>query len=235
MTRKIASGIFYGVFALVFVIMVGIMVKGLIDQNKDEKNQTARYESMITEGSRTQLTREILEEDHEKYLSDSVKAKKTFLSLLVCFGSVVILFFLLALFNVVMKWVEDGGGSIAIPLATFLVLTFILGGFSFIMLNVIVPRVNGTNPEKEAYYFSELNLVESEKKEEVVETGSGDSRRTETRVSYFLIDDSGKKIEVNKLLFERYTDAGIYYAGQTSRGIIFSLYPGKYFELSEDL
>ena len=44
------------------------MVKGLIDQNKDEKLQNERYESMIQEGSRVELTDEILEYDHDKYV-----------------------------------------------------------------------------------------------------------------------------------------------------------------------
>ena len=60
MTKKIASRIFYGSFILIFVIMLGMMVKGLIDQNKDEKLQNERYESMITEGGKTTLTDDIL-------------------------------------------------------------------------------------------------------------------------------------------------------------------------------
>ena len=63
------------------------MVWGLIDEKRDEKAQTARYQSMITEGSKVELTDEILNEDFDKYIQDSVKAKKTFISLLVCFFS----------------------------------------------------------------------------------------------------------------------------------------------------
>ncbi len=82
MTRKLVSTIFYVVFGLVFATMLGIMIVGFIKQNEDEKNQIARYESMIGQGGKTTLTNEILEEDHEKYLADSAKAKSTFITLL---------------------------------------------------------------------------------------------------------------------------------------------------------
>ena len=43
MTTKLLSKIFYGVFILCFVIMAAIMVKGLLDQNKDEKQLIKGY------------------------------------------------------------------------------------------------------------------------------------------------------------------------------------------------
>ena len=91
MNKKLVSGIFHGTFFLIFAIMLGIMVVGFIKQEKDNKAETERYESMIQEGSRVELTDEILEYDHDKYVQNAVTGKKTFISLLVCFASVIVL------------------------------------------------------------------------------------------------------------------------------------------------
>ena len=70
-------------------------------------------------------------------------------------------------------------------------------------------------------------------KKEYVETGAGDSKRTETRITYYLIEENGNKIETGKLFYDRFTLPGTYIAGQTERGNIFSLYSGEYFELAK--
>lgn len=234
MSKKLVSGIFYTCFGLGFAFMLGIMIIGFINQTKDEKEQAARYEQMITEGSKMTLTNDILEEDHTKYLEDSAKAKRTFATLLVCFGAMFVMFILMGIYSTVIRFIEDGqNGYFVIYLASFACLVFIFVSAVIIATKVVIPKMISSNPEKEAYFFSELNLSDSERKEELVETGSGEDRRTETRVTYFLIEENGNKIEVNKLFFDRFEDPGTYYAGQTVRGNIFSLYSGKYFELAE--
>ena len=87
MSKKLVSVIITVGFILILVIMAAIMIKGLIDQNNDEDAQIARYESLKTEGGKTTLTIDIMEEDHTKYVEDAAQAKKTFITLLVLFGA----------------------------------------------------------------------------------------------------------------------------------------------------
>ena len=236
MTRKLASNIFMIVFMVCFFTMVGFMVVGFIQQNKDEKQQISRYEQMITRGgeNKTVLTSGILEEDHEKYLQDAEKSKSTFIKLLICFACVAVLFVLLAIFNAVQKAMDESGPSLVIALVSFLAVTFMISSFAVIAGMFLVPRLK-TDPSKEAYYFDTLIVKDAVREEEKVNTGSGADYQTETRVYYYLLDESGNKISVSKLLYERYTGPGTYYAGRTARGNIFSLYSGEYFELENDL
>lgn len=230
---KRISMVFYIVFAACFILMVGIMVKGLIDQNADEKEQKARYEKMINEGSKTKLTDKILEEDHEKFLQDAVKAKKTFITLSACFAGVALMFFVTAISTNILKRLEGGPQQpLAVTIVSVAVLLFIFITFTVTVFKVIIPKLVKSDPSDDAYAFVELHLVDSEKKEEIVEHDDGDTKTTETRVTYFLIEEDGNKIEVNKLFYDRYEGPGVYYAGRTSKGSVFSLYSGKYFELA---
>ena len=103
--------------------------------------------------------------------------------------------------------------------------------FAVIAIKAIVPHMKYSNPDKEAYYFDTLNIKDVRKYEEQVVTGSGENRETRTVVHYILIKSDGEEIETSKILYERYTGPGDYYAGTSVRGNIFSLYPDKYFEL----
>ena len=230
MSKKLISTVFYSVFALCFVIMLAIMVKGMLDQKADDKAQNERYEKMISAEGKTALTKEILEEDHDKYLKDASKSKRTFISLLVCFGAVVLMFFLTMVFNLVLNSISGARKeTLIISFVSFIVVMIMFVGFIVVVLKVIVPKVASSAPEDEAYAFSELVLSDSEMKKEYVETGSGDNRRTETRISYFLIEENGNKIEVKHLFYERFNGPGVYYAGRTASGSVFSLYSGEYF------
>ena len=231
MTRKLASNIFVIVFMICFFNMAGIMVVGLIQQNKDEQQQKDRYEQMISRGGdgKTLLTAEILEEDHEKYLQDAAKSKNTFFKLLTCFGCVMVFFVLMAAFNAVQKILEEKGLSATIALVSFLAVTFMIMSVAVIFMNFLIPRMN-TDESKIAYYFDTLTLKEALREEERVKSGSD----YETRVYYYLVDEGEKKIAVSKRLYERFTNPGTYYAGRTARGNIFSLYNGEYFELEKE-
>lgn len=233
MAKRAVMGAFYAVFGLVFILMAGIMVKGLIDQNKDEKAQAARYEQMITDGGKTLLTNDILEEDHTKYLEDSAKSKKTFITLLVLFGTVIVAFIITFVATSIIKNLEDlSGKTLAVTITGVIVLAFIAVSVIMTVNNVLVPRLS-QDKTKEAYAFATITIKDSEIREEQYETGAGDDRHTETRITYILIDDKGKEISVKKLLFDRYVGPGVYYAGRTAGGTIFSIYPDKYFELKE--
>ena len=235
MSKKLMSGIFYGTFMLIFVLMTGIMVKGLIDQNKDEKAQTARYESMITEGSKFELTDEILNEDFNKYVQDSEKGKKTFITLLVCFASVIVLFVVMYIFSLILKGMQDGASSTSflILLASFLIVMFMFGSFAFVSVKFLAPRLSGSNPANEKYYFRTVNIKDAEKIEEREEVKTSDGTEYRTRVYYHLIDEDGNVLNVNKVLYSRFAGEGIYYIGQTSSGKVFSVYPDRYFILSQ--
>ena len=232
MSKQVVSRVFYIGFFVIFGIMTAIMVKGLIDQNKDEKQQTARYESMITEGQKTVLTNEILNEDHDKFVQDSIKGKKTFITLLVCFASVIVLFVITYIFTIILKGMEEGASTqFIIILACFVVTLLMIGFFAVVAVKTIVPKLSNSDPETEKYYFNELRIKDAEKEEKTETVKSGDSYETRTTVYYYLIEENGNRISVNKVLFSRFVGEGIYYAGQTERGAVFSVYPDKYFEL----
>ena len=232
MTKQIASKIFYGAFILVFVIFVGICIVGIINDKKEEEKRVTAYQQMINEGSKTVLTNEILDADHDQYVQDTEKAKKTFLTLAACFGAIAVIFLAMVICSTIIKGMEDGPGiGLTVSVVSFIAVTFMITSFAVIAIKAIVPHMKYSNPEKEAYYFDTLNIKDVRKYEEQVVTGSGENRETRTVVHYILIKSDGEEIETSKILYERYTGPGDYYAGTSVRGNIFSLYPDKYFEL----
>ena len=234
MTSKKVITIFYVGFGVVFCVMLGMFIVGMINQNKDEKNQNARYEQLKSADGKTVLTDEILEEDHTKYLEDSVKSRKTFIIVLTLFGTVVVLFFVTVILATILKFMENANReAYIVPLIVFGVI--MLGGIGFVTVffMAIVPKIAASDRSKEGYYFTELSIADTEKKEEHVESGSGENRTTYTRVTYYLIDEEGNKISVGKTIYDRYEGPGTYYAGQLAGGNIFSMYSGKYFELGQ--
>ena len=118
-------------------------------------------------------------------------------------------------------------------LASFIIAMFMIVSFLIVAVKFLVPRFQNSNIEDEKYYFTEITLKDAEKREETETVKNGDSYSTETRVYYYLIKDNGEEISTNKLLYERFVGEGIYYAGRTATGKIFSIYPDKYFELGE--
>ena len=235
MTKNLVNKLYVAIFILIFIIMTGIMVVGLINQNKDEKVERARYEQMIKEGSKTVLTDAILEEDFSRYVEKSKEGMRTFVTLLACFAAVIIAFVVMMIFNVILKGMEEGASSshFIIMLACFIGAMFMIVSFLIVAVKFLVPRFQNSNIEDEKYYFTEITLKDAEKREETETVKNGDSYSTETRVYYYLIKDNGEEISTNKLLYERFVGEGIYYAGRTATGKIFSIYPDKYFELGE--
>ena len=234
MSVKRVTRIFYIVFGLCFVLMVGIMVKGFLDQKADEKKQVERYESMLIEGGKATLTNEILEQDHDKFLKDAAEGKETFIKLLVCFGAVVVMFVIMAIFSSVMRALQARREEhVVAALITVIAVMFIFVSVLVVTITYIVPKLAQSDPSQDAYAFARLNIEKVEEKREQVTTGSGDNRSTETRITYYLIEDNGRKHSVTKVMFDRFVGAGIYYAGMTDKGNIFSVYPGVYFELEQ--
>jgi len=237
MTKNLVNKLYVAIFMLIFVIMIGIMVVGMVNQNKEEKADKARYEQMIKEGSKTVLTDAILDEDFLKYVEQSKKSTKIFVTLLACFGAIILAFVVMMIFNVILKGMEEGASSshFIIMLASFIVVMFMIVSFLIISVKFLVPKLQSFNPEEEKYYFTEIVLTDAERIEKQETVKDGDSYRTETRVYYYLIKDNGEKIRTNKLLYERFVGEGVYFAGRTAKGNIFSIYPDKYFELYEQM
>ena len=232
MTKNILSKIFVGVFILCLLIFVGFGVISMIKQNKDEEEQRAHYQQMIKEGSKTPLTNEMLEQDHTEYLERVAESNKTFYVVACIFIAAVIDFVLMIVFTTIVRGMEDGvrSSKFIITLVSFLSAMMCIVSFMIIATKFIIPKMNGVKPEQEAYFFEEIELVDAQRVEELVTTGSGDDRTTRTDVYYYIYDKNGKEISTTKILFERYDGPGLYYAGKTASGKIFSLYPDKYFE-----
>lgn len=235
MTKNLVNKLYVVIFMLIFVIMTGIMVVGMINQNKEEKADRARYEQMIKEGSKTVLTDAILDEDFSIYVEQSQKSTKIFVTLLACFAAVILAFVVMMIFNVILRGMEEGASSTSfiIMLVSFIGAMFMIVSFLIISVKFLVPRFQSFNPEEEKYYFTEIVLTNAERIEKQETVKDGDSYRTETRVYYYFYTKNGEQIRTSKLLYERYIGEGIYYVGKTSRGNIFSLYPDKYFELTK--
>ncbi|MBO6089739.1 MAG: hypothetical protein J6P37_05470 [Lachnospiraceae bacterium] len=235
MTKNLVNKLYVVIFMLIFVIMTGIMVVGMINQNKEEKADRARYEQMIKEGSKTVLTDAILDEDFSIYVEQSQKSTKIFVTLLACFAAVILAFVVMMIFNVILRGMEEGASSTSfiIMLVSFIGAMFMIVSFLIISVKFLVPRFQSFNPEEEKYYFTEIVLTNAERIEKQETVKDGDSYRTETRVYYYFYTKNGEQISTSKLLYERYIGEGIYYVGKTSRGNIFSLYPDKYFELTK--
>ena len=233
MNKHILGRIFVIGFFVIFFLMVGIMVKEFIEQKNDNKAQKERYEQMIASGSKTVLTNDILEEDHDKYLADIAEGKRIFITLLICFGSVIVWFVVYYIISLILKGREEGASSSMLILCgSFAVVLIMIGSFAIIAVKMIVPALT-RDREKEGYYFNELNISDAERREVTEKVKDGDSYRTETRVYYYLFDENGKEIAINEVLYSRYVGEGVYYCGQTAGGKVFSVYPDKYFELAE--
>ena len=233
MNKNLLGKIFVIGFLVIFFLMVGIMVKEFIEQKNDDKAQKERYEQMIASGSKTLLTNDILEEDHNKYLADVAEGKRIFITLIICFASVIVWFVVYYIISLILKGMEEGASSSMIILcASFAVALIMIGSFAIIAVRVIVPNLT-RDRTKEGYYFNELNISDAERREVTERVKDGDSYRTETRVYYYLFDEKGKEIAINEVLYSRYVGEGVYYCGQTAGGNVFSVYPDKYFELAK--
>lgn len=234
MLKNTLGKIYCIIFGIIFIVMVGIMIKGYIDQQHDDEQQIVRYESLKSGEGRTLLTGEILEEDHDKYIRDVREGETTFIKLAICFGVVVAFFVIYSILNMVIRGIEgERGPMFTISIVSTVSALVIITGVVIVVIKVIAPKFSEYDPESEAYSFAELNLTDSEKKVEYVDSYNGDSKTTEERITYYLIEENGHKTEVNFILYGRYEGPGVYYAGRTSGGNIFSLYPGKYFELEK--
>jgi hypothetical protein len=231
LTKKLVSRIYFIVFFVMFFVMTALMLTGVFQQNKDEKAEAARYESLKTPGGKTVLTNEILEEDHDKFLEDVAENRKMGLKMLSLFGTVVVAFVLMAVFSLIIKTMEDGAKALPIVLISFIGVTFLLSMVILVTVRVLIPNFQNDRYKTDGYYFAELKLKDKEIEEKWEETGSGDDRRTEKKTYYYLIDENGNRISTNETYYDRFEEPGVYYAGQTTSGSIFSFYPGKYFTL----
>ena len=82
------------------------------------------------------------------------------------------------------------------------------------------------------YKFYELNIKSRrvETKKETKRDSDGHYRTT-TYYYYYLTLEDDKETKVNKTIYDRAENPGLYYCGATEKGSIFSIYPATEFEL----
>ena len=121
-------------FILLLLVFVGFGVISIINQKKDEERQAARYQQMIKEGSKTPLTTEILEEDHNDYLERVSQSQKTFYFVISLFSAAVVDFILMIIFSTVIRGMEDGVSSTSfiITLVSFIAAMVCISSFFII-------------------------------------------------------------------------------------------------------
>lgn len=229
------SKVFVIVFLIVFFLIGGIMVKGMMDQQKKNIADNNKYTQMIHEGEKTKLTQEILDQDHAEYVESVKSNNNTFAIIGIAFIGLMVLLIVIFTVQALIRKSQGASGleliRYFIPvgcLAVFTILGIIIG------VQFIAPSMKNDKYEKESYKYVELNIKTTQVEEHKSthrRSGSSHGTTTTTTYTYFLITDDDQKIQVSKILYERFDVPGIYYAGQTESGSVFSLYPDKYFEL----
>ena len=88
---------------VIFIIILGIMGKELVLQEKSNKADDARYEKMVNEEGKLKLTQKILDEDHEQYVKKAEHGAEVFQRLITIFAGafiLVIISFFMRLFDI---------------------------------------------------------------------------------------------------------------------------------------
>ena len=228
------SKIFVVVFLIIFFVIGGFMVKGLLTQQKEDNADRTKYEQMIKSDGKTTLTQEILDQDHDEYIESVKSNNKTFAIFGIGFLGLMLIFLIVAIANFFNQRNKGAQGVelirnivAIVAISIFLIMSIFVG------LVFIRPMMNKTDYDNESYKYVELNITDT-KVEEHTSThrkSNGHGTTTTTTYTYYVITEDGDNLKVSKLLYERVSNPGIYYAGRTESGSIFSLYPAEYFEL----
>ncbi len=228
------SKIYVVVFLIIFFAIAGFMVKGLLTQQKENNADRTKYEQMIKSDGKTTLTQEILDQDHNEYVESVKSNNKTFAIIGIGFLGLMLLFLIIAIANYFSQRNKGAQGielvrnivSI-VAISVFLVMGIIIG------VAFIRPMMNKTDYDKESYKYVELNIVDTkvEEHKSTHRKSNGHGTTTTTTYTYYVITEDNEELKVGKLLYERVANPGVYYAGMTEGGNIFSLYPSEYFEL----
>ncbi|SKA65631.1 hypothetical protein SAMN02745111_01150 [Eubacterium uniforme] len=220
-------------FMIFFVIIAVTMGKAFIKQEKQAKIEKARYEKMVNEEGKYKLTKDVLEEDHDRYLEDAEEGEKIFKDLITAFAGAMILVLIYMFMNIFDFASIVPVKNKALVKAGALIILGVIVVFSANFFSEIFRVSKKSEGNKNAKYdFYELNVVSTHVETKTTTTGSGSDRRT-TRTNYYYLDLEGnKEIKTNQMYYERAKDnPGLYYAGMTEKGALFSLYPATEFEL----
>ncbi|MBO4389481.1 MAG: hypothetical protein J5825_01320 [Lachnospiraceae bacterium] len=230
MTKKLLSRIYSLVFFLVFVVIIALMGKGIVDDMKRKEAEQTAYEEMIRSAGteKIQLTYQMLQADYDDYLAGVQMFKKMFLSFIVLFALLVVLSIVSSIFSFILKGIREGASKqMKIMLVAFVVIMLTFIPMALIAVKSFAPLMKIFADEEQATIgFETITVVRKETKQ--VTVGSGEDQ--EKRTQYYLIDENGKDHQVGEALYNRCESAGVYYLGKTTKGNIFSIYPDKYFK-----
>ena len=220
-------------FIIIIAIMMITMGRAFVLQEKQSKADAARYQKMVDEEGKYKLTKADLEEDHDRYVESAKEGWKLFKDLITALAGAIILFLIYGLMSVFdfASLFPTKNKSLVKGIA--LVIFGVIVVFSVNFFSEAI-RLEGLNSKAEEakYGFVELNIVSTRVETKRETRGTGKDRRTETRHYYYLQLDDEKEIKTNKTFFDRANNhPGIYYAGMTENGALFSLYPDTEFEL----
>ena len=228
------SKIFVVVFLIIFFAIGGFMVKSLLTQQKENNEDRTKYEQMIKSDGKTTLTQEILDQDHTEYVESVKSNNKTFAIFGIGFLGLMIIFLIIAIANFFNQRNKGAQGVelirnivAIVGISLFLIMSIFIG------LVFIKPMMNKNDYDKESYKYVELNIVNTkvEEHKSTHRKSNGHGTTTTTTYTYYVITEDNEELKVSKLLYERVGNPGVYYAGVTESGNIFSLYPSEYFEL----
>lgn len=221
------------VFLVVFIIIGAFMVKGLLTQQKENEADNARYEQMIHEGEKTQLTQTILDEDHDEYVARTKSGNKTFAAIGIAFLSLMVIMLIVFIVKLIISKNQGATGlELTRNIIAVVALLIFTGIAVFVGFAFIRPAMNNDKYETESYKFVELNIATTQVEEIEHRTKTNGHTRTTKTYNYYLITDDDQKISVSKNNYDRFNTPGVYYAGRTESGAVFSLYPSTYFELA---
>lgn len=201
------------VFSVFLVIANIFVVKKLPDQQINDGS----YEQLIKRNGKTKLTQDILDHDFQEYIKD----KKTGRIVCLIISFIIVPIAVIFLIYTILRFIKDNNKEI--QKTQYIIKIIILLGFIVTFTVIIVFTLSYNDEENKSYNFVEHNIKDSEVKR------SG----TKGNHDYYLIMDNGDRVDVSEKIYNKFKDSnyfGIYYAGETEDGIIFSLYSSQEYE-----
>ena len=225
---------FIAVILAPFIIVAAIMLIGYLKQEMRDKKEIARYEMLVDEEGKYKLTKDVLEEDYDRYLNGVKENEKFPRNIGIVIAGIVSLFliFLLAIFLYIKFPFPDKKGIRVTGIALVIVGVIVVFNVNFLSELFRDSKEGSANIENTKYAFYELDIISARVEARRERSGSDDDSYT-TNYYYYLYTNNRGIIEINQMYYNRAKDKpGIYYAGMTEKGALFSLYPATEFELA---
>ena len=191
-----------------------------------------KYKHLIKREGKIILTQEVLDQDYNNYNEKSKKGKAIAIIISTVLLSIIIILFI---FCIIRYYIKKRNGSSNTDISKFSII--VLSGLAIILIIFLV--ISCCIKVDEPYTFTELYIKSSTYIRR--SSGSTSSKSNKSNTSnksetyyYYLIMENNEKIEVNKDIYYKFKDfnySGIFYAGKTESGVIFSLYSSNDYEL----